>query len=91
MNKSDLIDILSDETGLDKKNSELIIKSILKSISKSIINGDTVKLIGFGSFSISKRSSRNCRNIKTGKIFLTKDIRLVRFKPSKELNDKINS
>jgi DNA-binding protein HU-beta len=66
MNKGDLINELAKVAGT-KKDAEAAINSILQAITKALKKGDKVTLIGFGTFSVTKRAARKGRNPQTGK------------------------
>lgn len=85
MNKQELIDRISRESGLSKKDSKNALEGLLKTISKELKKGRRVSIIGFGSFSISKRSARTGRNPQTGKEIKISSKQVVRFKPSKNI------
>lgn len=67
MNKSELIDIVSAETDLSKVAAGNALDAITTAITKAVAKGDTVTLIGFGTFKSSKRAARVGRNPQTGK------------------------
>jgi DNA-binding protein HU-beta len=66
MNKGELIAAVAGEAGIKKSEAEKALNSITANITKSLKKGDTVTLIGFGSFSVQKRAARNGRNPQTG-------------------------
>lgn len=64
MNKKDLINVVVEKTGLTKKDVTLALESTLDEITSALANGDSVQLIGFGGFSVSKRKERQGLNPK---------------------------
>jgi DNA-binding protein HU-beta len=66
MNKADLVARVAKECGLPKKASADAIESVIGAISKSLSKGESVQLIGFGSFIVRKRQAREGRNPRTG-------------------------
>ena len=66
MNKSDLIDAVSERTGLAKSDSARAIDAVLGTITETLQSGDTVTLPGFGSFVVRTRAERSGRNPRTG-------------------------
>ena len=62
MTKSDLIDALAADTGLSKADSDRFLKSFTSSVEKALKRGDSLTLIGFGTFSVSNRAARTGRN-----------------------------
>ena len=67
MNKQDLVSAMSEKSGLPKKVSEFAINSFVESISDALAKGESVQLIGFGTFKVGKRNARKGRNPQTGK------------------------
>ncbi|MBN2609932.1 MAG: HU family DNA-binding protein [Bacteroidales bacterium] len=85
MNKAQLIDAIAAQAGLTKAGAKKALEATTKAISGALKKGDRVALIGFGSFSVSKRSARTGRNPQTGKEIKIVAKKVVRFKPSYEL------
>lgn len=67
MNKSDLIETIAQEADISKAAANKALASILDAVVKAISKGDTVSLVGFGTFKSSKRAARVGRNPQTGK------------------------
>jgi DNA-binding protein HU-beta len=67
MNKSQIIEVIATETEISKAAAGKALDSITGAIVKAIAKGDTVTLVGFGSFKSSKRAARTGRNPQTGK------------------------
>ena len=67
MNKSDLIEAVAKEADISKATANNVLDSILDAVVKAVSKGDTVSLIGFGSFKSTKRAARIGRNPQTGK------------------------
>ena len=67
MNKSELIEIVAKETELSKAAVEKALAAVIGAVTKAVSKGDSVTLIGFGSFKASKRAARTGRNPQTGK------------------------
>ena len=66
MNKSQLIDVVSKESGLKRKEAEAAVNSVFSAIETALADGEKVQLIGFGSFSVKERGARTGRNPATG-------------------------
>ena len=62
MTKSDLIDALAADTGLTKADADRFLKSFTSNVEKTLKRGDSLTLIGFGTFSVSNRAARTGRN-----------------------------
>jgi DNA-binding protein HU-beta len=84
MNKGDLIRELAKVAGT-KKEAEAAVNTIFGAISKALKKGDRVNLIGFGTFSVTKRSARIGRNPQTGKEIKIPARRVPKFTPGKGL------
>ncbi|NLL99960.1 MAG: HU family DNA-binding protein [Treponema sp.] len=90
MNKSELIDAMAKETGLTKKDTEATLKAFINVVSKTLTKGESVQLIGFGTFDISSRSARMGRNPLTGEEIKIKASKSPKFKAGKALKDMVN-
>ncbi len=90
MNKSDLINNIRTNAGITKEQATLALQAVEKGITQSLANGDTVQMVGFGSFSIAERQARKGRNPKTGDPIEIPAKNAVKFKAGKLLNDAIN-
>ncbi|HEY6898290.1 MAG TPA: HU family DNA-binding protein [Rhodocyclaceae bacterium] len=66
MNKSELIDIAAEEAEISKADAEKALSAIIAAVVKAVSKGDTVTLVGFGTFKSSKRAARVGRNPQTG-------------------------
>jgi DNA-binding protein HU-beta len=89
MNKADLIAKIADDAGISKTQAGTALDSFVEAVTKSLKKGDKVTLVGFGTFSVSKRAARNGRNPQTGEVIKIKAKKVARFKPGKELAEKI--
>ena len=67
MNKSDLIDAMAADAGITKAAAKKALESFLGNVEKSLKKGNRVSLVGFGSWSVSRRAARDGRNPQTGK------------------------
>ena len=89
MHKTDLIKEIANQTGLSQKDAAASLEAFLKTVTKSLKKGDKVTLVGFGTFSVSKRAARTGRNPQTGETIKIKAKKVARFKAGKELNAKL--
>lgn len=85
MNKSELIDTISKGASLTKVQSEATLNILLETIRKALKKGDRVQLVGFGTFSVSRRAARTGRNPQTGKAIKIAARKIAKFKPGKDL------
>ena len=90
MNKSDLIDAMAADAGITKAAAKKSLESFLGNVQKSLKKGNRVSLVGFGSWSVSKRAAREGRNPQTGKTIKIAAKKVVRFKPGAELKGAVN-
>ena len=90
MTKADLIDEVSRAVELGRKDSEVIVETILESIVKALRSDDKIEIRGFGSFRTRQRNPRIGRNPKTGAQVHVPAKKVPYFKPSKELKDLVN-
>ncbi len=89
MNKSELIAKMADDAGITKTQANAALDSFTTAVTKTLKGGGKVTLVGFGTFSVSKRAARNGRNPQTGAVIKIKAKKVARFKPGKELSSKI--
>jgi DNA-binding protein HU-beta len=89
MNKAQLIDAIAAEAKITKADAKKALDGFVKSTSTALKKGDRVSLVGFGSFSISKRNARTGRNPQTGKPITIKAKKVVKFKPGSDLSGKV--
>ena len=90
MNKAQLIDSMASMTGLTKADTEKSLEAFVQSVTKSIQKNEDVKLVGFGTFSVSDRKERTGRNPQTGAEILIPARKVPVFRPGKELKSSIN-
>ena len=85
MNKTDLIELIAKGASISKVKAESAINITLESMRKSLKRGEKGQLMGFGTFSVTKRAARTGRNPQTGKPIKIAARKVARFKPGKEL------
>ena len=90
MNKAELIDAIASETKLTKVDSKKALDAFMKVTGGALKKGQRVALVGFGSFSVMKRSARTGRNPQTGKEIKIAAKKVVKFSPGAELKTKVN-
>ncbi|GAB4249596.1 MAG: HU family DNA-binding protein [Vicingaceae bacterium] len=90
MNKAELIDAIASEAKISKADAKKAIDAFVSTTSKALKKGDRVALVGFGSFSVSKRAARTGRNPQTGKEIKIAAKKVVKFKAGSELASKVN-
>lgn len=90
MNKGDLINKIADSADITKAQAMEALNAVLDGIGEALDSGDKVTLVGFGTFSVSRRDARTGRNPQTGETIKIAAKNVVKFKPGKELTDKVN-
>ena len=90
MNKSDLVDAVAGSADMSKAQAAHAVDAVLDGISGALSNGDSVALVGFGSFSISRRAARDGRNPQTGATIKIAAKNVVKFKAGADLSGKVN-
>jgi DNA-binding protein HU-beta len=89
MNKAELISKISGDTDVARADINAVLDSFVDTVTGTLKEGGKVTLVGFGTFSVSKRIERNGRNPKTGESIKIKAKRVAKFKAGKELSARI--
>ena len=89
MNKAELIAKLSDDAVVTKTQANAMLDSFISAVTTTLKKGGKVTLVGFGTFSVTKRAARNGRNPQTGAVIKIKAKKVAKFKAGKELSAKI--
>jgi DNA-binding protein HU-beta len=89
MNKAELIAKLADDASVTKTQANAALDSFVEAVTKTLKGGGKVTLVGFGTFSVSKRAARNGRNPQTGEVIKIKARKVAKFKAGKELSAKL--
>ena len=89
MNKAELIAKISEDTDVTKTQANAVLDSFVDAVTKTLREGGKVTLVGFGTFSVSKRIERNGRNPQTGQTIKIKAKKVAKFKAGKELSARI--
>ena len=87
-NKGELINAVA-ANGLTKKDAEAAINAVFGAIGDALAKGDSVQLIGFGTFGVKERAAREGRNPRTGEVVKIKASKVPTFKAGKGLKDKV--
>ena len=89
--RADLAEAVYREIGLSRSESSELVESVINHVSEALFRGETVKLAGFGTFSLRDKKERMGRNPKTGKAVPITSRRVLVFKPSQVLRNKVDS
>jgi DNA-binding protein HU-beta len=90
MNKQELIAAVAEKTDLPKAKAGDVIDEVIDAITKALKKKQEVRLVGFGTFSLSKRKAGKGRNPRTGEEIKIPATTTVRFKAGKQLKDAVN-
>ena len=90
MNKSDLVQSVADNSGLSKTDSAKAVDAVFDCITESLQGGGDVRVVGFGTFSVSRRAASTGRNPQTGETIQIAASNQPRFKAGKALKDALN-
>lgn len=89
MTKADIVAQISDKTGIEKVAVQATVEEFMKSVRKSLEQGDNVYLRGFGSFVIKKRAKKTGRNISKNTTIVIPEHFIPSFKPAKSFVEKV--
>lgn len=90
MSKQELVNYVADSTGLSKKDAEAALSSFVDGVKSALKKGDSVTLVGFGTFSVSHRGARTGRNPQTGATIQISARKVPVFKAGKGLKETVN-
>ncbi len=90
MNKSELIDAIAAEADLSKADAGKALDATLAAVTGALKNGDSVSLVGFGTFQVKDRAARSGRNPQTGATIQIAAAKVPGFKAGKALKDAVN-
>ena len=89
MSKKEFIEAYAKATGETKKRAEELVNDFLLTVENSLIKGETVQFVGWGTFDVQKRAARTGRNPQTGKEIKIAAKKVVKFKVGKKLAEKV--
>lgn len=90
MTKDELVEKIAGDTGISKKEAGASLKAVTSGISGALAKGDSLTLVGFGTFSVSNRAARTGRNPQTGETIQITASKGAKFKAGKALKDAVN-
>ncbi|MGM0636106.1 MAG: HU family DNA-binding protein [Bacteroidota bacterium] len=90
MNKTNLIDAMAEDAGISKSAAKSALESFIGNVEKALKNEDRVSIVGFGSWSVSRRAAREGRNPQTGKTIKIAAKNVVKFKAGSDLQKAVN-
>ena len=90
MNKAELIAAVAAQTGLSKKDSESAVNAVVDVVTKALVDGDKVQIVGFGAFEVKERAARVGRNPQTKQEIEIPASKVPQFKAGKALKDAVD-
>ena len=90
MNKTELISVIAEKSGLSKKDSEKALTAAVDAIAEALVAGDKVQLVDFGAFEVKTRAARTGRNPKTNAAIEIPASKIPQFKAGKALKDAVS-
>ena len=90
MNKAELVEAVASATDSSKASVDEVLNATIATIIKAVTKGDSVQLVGFGTFGSGKRAARTGRNPRTGEAIKIADARTVKFTAGKAFKDSVN-
>ncbi len=91
MNKAELIEAVAARANLSKSDAGNAVDAVFSSVESCLARGESISLIGFGTFSVSDRAARTGRNPRTGETIQIAASRAAKFKAGKGLKDAVNN
>jgi len=89
MNRGEFVAAISEHSGLTKADADRALEAVFKVVKKTLKSGDTISLVGFGTFVVRKRAARTGRNPRTGATIKIKASKVPAFKAGKALKDAL--
>ncbi|HXD07744.1 MAG TPA: HU family DNA-binding protein [Burkholderiaceae bacterium] len=90
MNKTELIEHIAKQADISKAAATRALEALIGGVTKSLKKGDSVTVVGFGTFGVTKRAARSGRNPRTGATIKIKAAKVPKFRPGKALKDAVN-
>lgn len=89
MKKTELVAAVAEKSNLSKKDAEAAVNAVVAAVSESLAKGESVQLVGFGTFEVRERSEKVCRNPRTGETMTVAATKVPAFKAGKALKDAV--
>lgn len=90
LSKKELVDAMSVKGEILKKDAEKAVNLFTETVVEALTKGESVRIPGFGTFEVTERAARECRNPRTGETMIVEASKSPKFKPSKALKDSVN-
>lgn len=89
MKKTELVAAVAEKSNLSKKDAEAAVNAVVAAVSETLAKGESVQLVGFGTFEVRERSEKVCRNPRTGETMTVAATKVPAFKAGKALKDAV--
>lgn len=89
MKKTELVAAVASKANLTKKDAEAAVNAVVASVSEALANGESVQLVGFGTFEVRERSEKVCRNPRTGESMTVAATKVPAFKAGAALKNAV--
>lgn len=89
MKKTELVAAVAEKSNLSKTAAEAAVNAVVAAVSESLAKGESVQLVGFGTFEVRERSEKVCRNPRTGESMTVAATKVPAFKAGKALKDAV--
>jgi DNA-binding protein HU-beta len=90
MNKTDLVSAVAEDAQIDKNKAAAAVESVIKQIQSALLEGQEVRLPGFGNFKVADRKATTARNPRTGETVDVPASKVAKFAPAKGLKEALN-
>ena len=90
MTKAELVTAIAEKSGLTKKDSEKALAAFIETVTDTLAKGESIQLVGFGTFEVAKRNARTGKNPQTGKAIKIPACKAPKFKAGKALKETVN-
>ena len=91
LTRKELTETLASQLGFSQSNCSQIVDCFLDNMKQSMMDGESIKLVHFGTFTVRNKSPRRGRNPRTGETITIKKRQAVSFRPSKKLREQVNN
>jgi len=88
--RKELAVAVNDQLGVSQRNSSEIVDTVFSVLKDTLLNGESVKLVQFGTLTVRDKASRRGRNPRTGEPMTITERKMVSFRPSKKLRERLN-
>ncbi len=90
LTRKELAETLAEKLGFSQSNCSQLVDSFLENVKNTMLEGESVKLVHFGTFTVRDKSPRRGRNPRTGETITIKKRQAISFRPSKKLREQVN-